>query len=86
VAVPAMWVVVSAPGMCVSAPEMCCLGHNVVSLWGRTYSVYLNKVKSRTDLWTTKRIHLHIFENECHTLLFQSNFNGKKWTQIIGNG
>jgi hypothetical protein len=24
--------------MCVSAPEMCCLGHNVVSLWGRTYS------------------------------------------------
>jgi hypothetical protein len=30
VAVPAMWVVVSAP-------EMCCLGHNVVSLWGRTY-------------------------------------------------
>jgi hypothetical protein len=38
VAVPAMWVVVSAPGMCVSAPEMCCLGHNVVSLWGWTYS------------------------------------------------
>jgi hypothetical protein len=31
-------VVVSAPGMCVSAPEMCCLGHNVVSLWGRTYN------------------------------------------------
>jgi hypothetical protein len=30
VAVPAMWVVVSAP-------EMCCLGRNVVSLWGRTY-------------------------------------------------
>jgi hypothetical protein len=36
VAVPVMWVVVSAPEMCVSAPEMCCLGHNV-SLWGRTY-------------------------------------------------
>jgi hypothetical protein len=31
VAVPAMWVVVSAP-------EMCCLGHNVISLWGWTYS------------------------------------------------
>jgi hypothetical protein len=30
VAVPAMWVVVSAP-------EMCCLVRNVVSLWGWTY-------------------------------------------------
>jgi hypothetical protein len=30
VAVPVMWVVVSAP-------EMCCLGHNVTSLWGWTY-------------------------------------------------
>jgi quinol-cytochrome oxidoreductase complex cytochrome b subunit len=31
VAVPAMWVVVSAP-------EVCCLSRNVVSLWGRTYT------------------------------------------------
>jgi PIF1-like helicase len=35
-----MWVVVSALGMCVLALEMCCLGHNVVSLWGRTYTTY----------------------------------------------
>jgi hypothetical protein len=34
VAVLAMWVVVSAP-------EVCCLGHNVVSLWGRTYKVLM---------------------------------------------
>ena len=33
-----MWAVVLPPGMCVLVLEMCCLGHDVISLWGWTYT------------------------------------------------
>jgi hypothetical protein len=62
VAVPAMWVVVSAP-------EMCCLGRNVVSLWGRTYS-RSNKMSSNSA--DTAGLYLLMFIHQ-RPALFSAN-------------